>query len=652
MRSRNQSLHPASRPAEQSRTTGEIERDLEAAGAVESPDSELCLRIARRYAYCGEASEAFRWLAKVADSTSAVAWLAASNLLRQLLQEALPETQRSLAAAVTSSYTSAQLVPMLQLAALRVGIALSVYESPYSQYRQELLDPASGLYAADADYIVIATDAHAVGLPVFSDAPDEDLTAEQERWASLWDAVAKNSRARVIQHNFAIPPENAFGHLSVRVPGSRYTMLQNLNLRLAAAAGDNVSLVDCERIASQYGKERWFDPRYWHFSKQAVSLEALPTLARNTIAVIAAAAGLTRKCLVVDLDNTLWGGVIGEEGLPGIDLGRTPAGEAFVALQEYLLQLKERGVLLAVVSKNNDADARQPFLEHPDMRLRLDDFAAFVANWNDKASNIRELATALSLGLDAFVLLDDNPSERQLIRELLSEVEVVTLPPDPSGFVRALSDSLWFEATALTAEDVSRAQQYQVRRQVIDLRARTSTLGDFYTKLGMEATIEPFADVDLPRIAQLVSKTNQFNLTTRRHSAIDIANFMADPQWVTLSVRLWDAFADHGLVGVLIGTRDDDACLEIDTWLMSCRVIGRTLEDTMLNRLCQEACKMDCTALRGTFVPTSKNDVVKDLYPRLGFSLINEQCDGSTLWAYDVSEAGVRVNPYIRERDL
>ena len=627
--------------------TAVFDDDLEAANAAEVPDANLCLKIARRYAEIGQRDESFRWLARVTDTAAPVTWLAASNFLQRLSQEARPPARRALRAAVTSSYTTSHFVPTLQLAALRTGIALSVYESPYGQYQQELLDPRSGLYGAEFDYIIIATDARAVELPSFSSSPDEAVATERERWTSLWAAVSKHSRAVIIQHNFAIPLENAFGHLSARVAGARATMLQNLNLQLGAAARNDVVIVDCERMASQYGKERWFDDRYWYFSKQAVSFEALPTLARHTAAVLAAAAGMSRKCLVLDLDNTLWGGVIGEDGLAGIDLGRTPAGEAHLALQEYILELKSRGVILAVVSKNNESDARQPFTEHPDMRIRLDDLAVFVADWNDKAANIREVAKSLNLGLDALVLLDDNPAERQMIRHLLPEVEVVSLPSDPSGYVRALADSLWFEASTLTQEDLERTRQYRARAQVAEVRGQATTLDDFYGRLRMEALVEPFTEVDLPRIVQLISKTNQFNLTTRRHSGSDVRRFMQDAACVTLSLRLRDSYADHGLVAVLIARKQDPTILEIDTLLMSCRVIGRTVEDELLMHLCRHAESLGCSILRGTFVPSSRNEVVRDLFERFDFSLVLERDDGSKVWDYDLAHLGPIQSSYI-----
>jgi FkbH-like protein len=376
-------------------------------------------------------------------------------------------------------------------------------------------------------------------------------------------------------------------------------------------------------------------------------LGALPLLARHTVAVLAASLGLNKKCLALDLDNTLWGGIIGEDGLAGIALGAGPQGEAFVAFQEYLLQLKQKGILLAVASKNNDADARAVFTDHPDMRIRLDDLALFVCNWNDKAANLRLIASELNIGLDTVVLVDDNPAEGALVRQILPEVDVITLPADPSQYVRVLADYLRFETSTLSKEDLQRTQQYQARAEAARLASSAQDIEEFYRSLQMKAVVAPFDDFHLPRIAQLIGKTNQFNLTTRRYSQEDLRAWMNDPDVAHLYLRLRDRFADHGLVGVLMARRQGQT-LDIDTWLMSCRVIGRTVEAEMLARLCGLAKQMGCTKLRGTYIPTSKNQMVEDLYPRFGFTLV-DNVNGTTTWEYDICRQGPIQNSFIED---
>jgi FkbH-like protein len=623
-----------------------IQKLLEQARGDEIPEPALCVKIARAWFAAGDVPAAYDWLRRSADSRGPfVPWSSAATALRIFEAHEPPASRRSARVAIAGSYTTSQLGALLRLACLRRGVHLQVYEAAFDAYTQEILDPYSPLYRFEPDYVLIAPHDGAVRFPAL--AQDEEVVLEREvgRWRSLWEAVQTHSRARVIQHNIVTRPETAWGHVSLRIPGSRDEMMRALNSRLAAVAGDGVLMVDCDRVAGAFGKSRWFDDRYWHLAKQAVALDALPELARHTAAVLAAAEGLSSKCVVVDLDNTLWGGVIAEDGLGGIQLGDGPRGEAYVAFQEYLIALRSRGVLLAIVSKNNDADAREPFEGHPDMRLRLSDIAVFLANWNDKPANIRSVTSELNLGLESLVFVDDNPAERQIVRQVLPEVEVTQLPVEPSGYVRALSDSLLFEAASVTSEDLGRAQQYRARAAAAEL-GRAGSLEDFYSSLGMEAVMAPFDDLNLARIIQLIGKTNQFNLTTRRHSLADVQAFMENDLYVTMYLRLRDRFVDHGLVGVLIAEQQGET-IDIDTWLMSCRVIGRTVETAMFERLCEIAVDRGCTEVKGAFTPTSKNSVVRDLFERLGFTHLATH-DGRTSWSYDITQRGMPTNEYIR----
>jgi FkbH-like protein len=624
-----------------------LETLLEEAARTEVPDPALCVKLARAAGALGDPSMAYAWLVRSADSRGPFQdWSAAAVVLAKLERHTRPQARRSVRVALVGSYTTSQYGALLRLTALRRGVHVELYEAGFNVYMQEILAPSSGLYEFDPDYVVIAPHEGAVGFPFLARDPEGLLEAESRRWKGLWDAVATHSRARVIQHNFVVRPDTAWGNASATVPGSRDEMLRALNTRLAATADENVLVVDCDRIAGAFGKARWFDDRYWHVAKQAVALDALPDLARHTAALLAAAEGLTHKCAVLDLDNTLWGGVIAEDGLAGIQLGNGPRGEAYVAFQEYLLALRERGVLLAVVSKNNDRDAREPFEHHPDMRLRLADISLFLANWDDKAANVGRVAERLNIGLDSIVFIDDNPAERQVVRQLLPAVEVVQLPSEASGYVRAVSDTLLFEAAAVSSEDLSRAVQYQARAAAAELEQQAGSLEEFYASLDMQALVAPFDELNLGRIVQLIGKTNQFNVTTRRHGMADVRRFMNDGRYVTLYLRLRDRFADHGLVALLIAEQKDDV-LEIDTWLMSCRVIGRTLEDEMFRSLCEIARERKCACLRGTFIPTDKNGVVTGLFDRLGFAPTGSTGEGST-WTYDLGGKAVPEGGYIR----
>ena len=434
-----------------------LEQYLGEAAAYENPPPALCLKLARTYERLGSHTEGHRWaLACVDGGLDFVAWQSAWRLLHEC-RDRTPAA-RAARVAVLGSYTITQFSALLGLAALKAGIDITLYESDYSQYRQAILDPNSPLYAFEPDFIVIAVHAGDVALPLFSHTSAESVQAELQRWTDLWFHIRRSSNARIIQHTFALPPEQPMGHLGARLGGSRYRMLQALNAELGDAAADEVALVDCERLAALVGARSWFNPRYWHLAKYAVAPDQQPLLARHTVAVLAAELGLSRKCLVVDLDNTIWGGVVGEDGVANLRIGDGLEGEAYVAFQEYLLSLKERGVLLAVCSKNNPQDAREPFELRPEMRMHLDDVACFMVGWEPKSEQIRRIARTLNLGLDALVFVDDNPAEREIIRQALPEVDVVTLPADPSGYVRALSEYLFLEPHAFTAEDAQRTE--------------------------------------------------------------------------------------------------------------------------------------------------------------------------------------------------
>ena len=617
-----------------------------AALAGEMPTAPVCLGLARCHEELGETREAYRHALAVVDAGGDFAsWQAAAAIARRTVESGDPP-RRTARLALLGSYTTNQLATMLWLAALRVGVSLELYESPFGQYRQELLDPSSPAHAFNPELVLVAVHAGELTLPLYSDSPDADVAAEVERWTSLWRSFGERSDATIVQHGFALPPDAPFGHLGATLPGSRQALCQAVNSRLAASAPPNVAFVDCERLAALIGKRRWFDPRYWHFAKQAVALDALPILARHTAAVIGARLGLSRKCLVLDLDNTLWGGIVGEDGLDGIRLGDTPEGEAFQAFQESILALQRRGIVLAVCSKNNEADAREVFDRHSAMRIALDDVAVFVADWRPKPEQLRTVAETLGIGLDALVFVDDNPAEREAVRQFLPEIDVIPLPLDPSEYVEALADYLLFEPASFTADDERRTEQYRGRRQAAAAASSADSIEDFYRSLEMRTDVSPFTEADLPRIAQLLGKTSQFNLTTRRHSAAALEAFARDPDCVHMSFRLSDRFTDHGLVALVIGF-ERGGILDVDTWLMSCRVIGRTLEESVLQELCRAAVDQGCATLEGTYVPSPKNELVRDLYRRLGFDQLDEN-EGTTRWRYDLAVSGAVVNDFIQ----
>jgi FkbH-like protein len=350
-------------------------------------------------------------------------------------------------------------------------------------------------------------------------------------------------------------------------------------------------------------------------------MDALPALAEAMVSHVRAVLGLSRKVLVTDLDNTLWRGVIGEDGLEGIAIGPgSPEGEAHLALQRYLRELKSKGVVLAVCSKNNPEDARLPFERHTHMALRLDDFAAFRANWEDKVTNLRAMARDLSLGLESFVFLDDNPVEREWVRSQLPEVAVVELGPSPFHFVRDLDRGRYFETLSLSAEDLARAAQYRIEAQRESLRSSAASLDEFLHRLQLQARVEPVSPRNLTRVTQLINKTNQFNLTTRRYTEAQVRALAEDPGAWTGAFHLSDSMGSYGLIGVVFCRPfGGEPAWEIDTWLMSCRVLGRQMEKFMLDRLLEAAIQKRVPRIVGVYRRTAKNGMVENLYGQLGF---------------------------------
>jgi FkbH-like protein len=633
------------REGDEQRRAGNLDAALgsyaAAADLTEVPTGATSVRRARAYADAGDLDRARHHALLVVDAGEDFAsWDAAAQLLDRIGWP-FDAPKRTTRLAVLGSATTTYFTRLLRLVCARRGIAATTYEAGFGLYQQELLEPGSGLHAFAADTVVLALDVSAVAFPEMSDDADALVAAEAERLERLWSRIDTT----FVLHDFVVPPAAALAHLDAQLAGSRHRMLSALNARLADALPANGRIVACDRLAARVGYDRWHDPLWWDRAKLAVSLPATPLLATHTAAVIAGALGLGRKCLVLDLDNTLWGGVIGEDGLDGIALGGDATGEAFVRFQERVLALRHRGVVLAAVSKNDDAVAREPFERHPNMKLTLDDFAAFVANWTSKVENVRQVAEDLALGLDALAYVDDNPVERQEVRQFLPEVDVLTLPSQPALFARALADYPWFETGAFTAEDAARTDQYRARAEVKALERSASSIDDFYRDLRMTALIRPFDDTDLPRVAQLLGKTNQFNLTTRRHDLRTLQAFVRDPDVVHRTLRLRDRFTDHGLVGVAIARANGDV-LDIDTLLLSCRVIGRTAEHALVGALAEAGRGHGCTVMRGTYVPSAKNGLVSDVYASLGFE--QERDDGgTTTWRRVIDDGALAGSAFI-----
>ncbi len=531
--------------------------------------------------------------------------------------------------AVLASSTVDHLLPAIRVAGMRRDLWIETFTPDYGQHTQALIDPASPLFAFAPNAVLFAFDSHHLlaGIEPGGDATDIErrITKIAEQLAAQWAQARQAFRCQVIQQTLLPVFEPLFGSNEHRLPGSPYWAVQQLNATLRKLAdAEAVDILALDAAAAIDGLAAWHDPALWHRAKQEVHPSAAPGYGDRVARLLAAAMGRSSKALVLDLDNTLWGGVIGDDGMEGIKLGQGSAlGEAFVAFQRYARDLSRRGIILAVCSKNEMANAIEPFETHPEMVLKRSDIACFVANWSDKATNIRDIAAQLNIGLDSLVFADDNPAERAIVRRELPCVAVPELPEDPTLWPATLADAGYFEQLRLTREDLERTGQYQANLQRSSLMASATDIDGYLRSLEMRAIWGRFDRAGQARIVQLINKTNQFNLTTRRVTEEQIAALIEDNRALTLQIRLTDTFGDNGIIAIVIGlslpgTQD----IRIDTWLMSCRVLGRRMEEETLNLIVQQARTLGCQRLIGVYRPTAKNGMVRDHYTRLGFAPI------------------------------
>jgi FkbH-like protein len=459
--------------------------------------------------------------------------------------------------------------------------------------------------------------------------------------------IKANSNAVCIFQTFAAPVEQLFGSLDRALPGTLRNLVDTVNGRLAAyTLGSGDVLLDVATLAETVGLAEWHDTPLWNLGKFPFSDAMIPLYGDHVARTVASIRGKTRKALILDLDNTVWGGVIGDDGLTGIRIAQGDArGEAHLAVQRLALDLRTRGIVLAVSSKNTDEIARSPFEKHPEMLLKLDHLAVFQANWQDKATNIQAIAEELSLGLDAMVFLDDNPAERGLVRKLLPQVAVPELPDDPAWYARTLAAAGYFEAIAFAAEDLKRAGFYQDNAKRASLQREIGGVDAYLASLDMTITFTPFDATGRTRIAQLINKSNQFNLTTRRYTEPEVAEAANDPAVFTLQVRLADTFGDNGMISVIICRPGPGRVWEIDTWLMSCRVLGRKVEQMVLREILKHARTSGIRKLVGVYKQTDRNQLVVDHFAKLGFAKMPDQRPGQTRWELAVDGVDPEIAP-------
>ena len=548
-----------------------------------------------------------------------------AGLRRQLFPDGAPAGSgtRDVRLALLGSLTLSQLEGGIVAGGLRRGLWVETHHAEYGRYLQDILDPSSSLGDFAPTHLLLAFDARsAASRGARAGSSSEAVASFVDHVATCWSRARERFPAASILQQCLLPVlPRVMGSNERRHGLSSAALIDRMNEQLAERAdAAGVDLIDPGSVSAGRDPSFWYDPLMWFKAKQEVSGVNAPLYGDIVGRVLAAQQGRSAKCLVLDLDNTLWGGVIGDDGLEGIVLGQgSPGGEAFLAVQQHALELSRRGVILAVCSKNDEANALLPFEKHPDMLLRRGDISCFVANWQDKASNIRAIAERLNIGLDSLVFLDDNPFERNQVRQALPAVGVPEVPDDPGLVPFCLADAGYFEAVSVTADDLKRREQYAANAERARLKEDAGDISSYLASLAMRMPWHRFRPVDHERTVQLINKTNQFNLTTRRYTSADVQAVADDERAVGLTFRLVDSFGDNGIIAIVIA-RVDGAEAVIDTWLMSCRVLGRGVEAATLDVLVGEVARLGATSLVGEYLPSEKNGMVRDHYVKLGFS--------------------------------
>jgi FkbH-like protein len=580
------------------------------------------------------------------------------RLKRELLEA--PNLQ-ALKIAVLGGSTTNEVVDLLDLLLLADGFVPNFYQSEYNKYYEDAVLAPEHLKAFAPDIVYIHThNKNIQNFPAVS-ATEEDLAhhvaSELARFQAIWSSLHESIGCQVIQNNFEHPALPILGNFDSVAPGGQTRFINELNLQFAKASQANRKLIiqDLNTLAADLGLSRWFDWGRWHSYKLATTPEGSLAIAKSLASMIGVMSGRVKKCLVLDLDNTLWGGVIGDDGLDNIQIGNeTAVAEAHTAFQKYCLAMRERGILLAVCSKNNEDVAKSGFT-HPDSVLKLEHFSAFKANWEPKHENIQAIAKELNLGLDSFVFIDDNPAERAIVSAQLPMVSVPDVGSEVALFPSIIQAGRYFEVVSLSSEDLERASAYAANVKRASLEHKFANYGEYLDSLEMEAEIEEFRSIYLERITQLITKSNQFNLTTRRYTYAEIEEIAGSDRYVAIYGRLTDKFGDNGLISVIIGRMDDSHDLHLDLWIMSCRVLKRDMELAMLDALVERARDAGAARIIGYFLPSIKNSMVANHYADLGFSKIETASDGGddgkSTWSLDVASYTPR-NTHIQVRAL
>lgn len=518
------------------------------------------------------------------------------------------------------------------------GYNIDLFEAEYNQVERQFMDPTSDLYQFDANFIVVFQSTHKLGEHHSSLSTEQQANLADERLQFVAGICSNPSLAskKIIYFNYPEIEDTVFGSYANKVDSSFTFQVRKMNYELMRLSQQfpNLFICDIAGLQNKLGRDQMFAANVYTSTEMVLSIDALPYVANRVMDIVCAIKGQFKKCLILDLDNTVWGGVIGDDGLEGIQLGHgLGIGKAFTEFQMWVKKLKQRGIIICVASKNNEETAKEPFEKHPDMVLKLDDIAVFQANWETKVDNIRTIQQILNIGFDSMVFLDDNPFERNMVRENIPAITVPELPEDPAEYLEYLYSLNLFETASYSNLDKDRTKQYQVEAQRVSLSKTFTNEADFLKSLNMVSVVSGFTRFNTPRVAQLSQRSNQFNLRTVRYTDADIEALANDSSVIDLSFTLEDKFGDNGLIAVIIMKPIDKETLFVDTWFMSCRVLKRGMENFTLNTMVERAKAASYKRIVGEYLPTPKNKMVEEHYPGLGFTKI----EGSKTAQYELS---------------
>lgn len=563
---------------------------------------------------------------------------------KELLQQDINWISKRVA--VLGGSTTNEIVDQLELALLHHGIHAEFYQSEYGKFWEDGMFGNSTIDSFSPDIIYIHTNWRNIQVfPSMGDKPDDVdrlINDEYNRYMQLWQRLKEKFKCPIIQNNFDRPEYRLMGNRDIWDYRGKSNFISRMNQKFYEYAQEQTAFFinDIDYIAQSYGLTEWSDSLYWNMYKYMCPMNAIPYISLSVANIIKSIFGKNKKLLALDLDNTIWGGVVGDDGVDGIKIGKEiPQGQSYYAFQEYCKQLQQIGVVLAVDSKN-DEDNAMAGLKHPDGVLRPEDFVAIKANWLQKDQNLRDMSDELSLGLDSFVFVDDNPAEREIVKKQLPDVAVPEIS-SAENYITEIDRQGYFEVTELSTEDLHKTDQYKARSAARNAQAAFADYSEYLKSLEMKAVITGFEAISIGRISQLTNKSNQFNLTTKRCTEEDIRNMQEDKNYICLCGRLIDKFGDNGIVTVVAGEIIDDA-LHIRLWLMSCRVLKRELEDVMMNVLVERAAEYGIKTIIGYYYPTPKNSMVKEFYGDMGFILSSDDEDGNTSWKMEVAEYKLR----------